>query len=58
MPSDAILNIVPIVTFGEGSCLYNAISMVLTGNCQPKYELRLETVKELIIFIVRGIALR
>ena len=39
MPSEAIPNIVPIVTVREGSCLYNAISVILTGNCQLKYEL-------------------
>ena len=40
--------IVPMVTVGDGSYLYNAISMILTGNCQLKYELRLKTIKELI----------
>ena len=48
MPSDVIPNIVPVVTVGDVSCLYNAISMTLTGNCQLKYKLRLKTVKELI----------
>ena len=46
-PSDANPNIVPIVTVGDGSCLYNSILIILTGNCQFKYELRLKTVKEL-----------
>ena len=36
------------MTVGDGSCLYNAISIILTGNCHLKYELRLKTVKELI----------
>ena len=48
MPSDVILNTVPIMTVGDGSCFYNAISMILTGNCQLKYELRLKTVNKLI----------
>ena len=39
MPSEAIPNIVQIVTVREGSCLYNAISVILTVNCQLKYEL-------------------
>ena len=43
-----IPNIIPIVTIWESSCLYNAISMILTGNCQLKYELRLKTVNKLI----------
>ena len=42
-----VSNIVPIVTVEDGSCLYKAISMILTCNCQLKYELRLKTVKEL-----------
>ena len=48
MPSDVILNTVPIMIVGDGSCFYNAISMILTGNCQLKYELRLKTVNKLI----------
>ena len=48
MPGDVIPNIVPVVTGGDCSCLYNAISMTLTGDCQLKHELRLKTVKELI----------
>ena len=48
MLSDVILTIVPTVTVGDGTCLYYAILMILTGNCQLKYESRLKTVKELI----------
>ena len=48
IPSDVIPNIDPIATVGNGSCLYNAISMIWTGNCQLKYEFRLKTVKELV----------
>ena len=46
MSSDVIPNIVPVVSVRDGSCLYNAISMILTG-CQLKYKLRLKTEKEL-----------
>ena len=47
MSSDVISTIVPIVTVGDSSCLCNAISIILTGNCQLKYDFRLKTVKEL-----------
>ena len=48
MLSDMIPNIVPVVRVRDGSYSYNTISMILTGNCQLKCELRLKTIKELI----------
>lgn len=48
IPDDFAEDLAPVMTVGDGSCLYNAISIILTGNCQLKYELRLKTVRDLV----------
>ena len=42
-------DIVPVLCLGDGNCLYNSISLILTGDYQLSRELRLKVVNELIL---------
>ncbi|XP_066912218.1 uncharacterized protein, partial [Clytia hemisphaerica] len=49
-PSDKELKeLSPVWCLGDGNCFYNAISMLLTGDNQLKYELRIKIAQELIV---------